>query len=130
MTHRLPLPLPLPLLLAALALAGPLAAHERHCTVPLADWQPRAAVQSALEAQGLAVMRIKIDDGCYEVDARDATGQRLWLRLDPASLEVLRQAIPHRRHDDDEDDDADDDRRSHDAKDHRDRDRRDRRLHD
>lgn len=60
-----------------------------------------------LEGQGLSVTRIKIDDGCYEVDALDGSGQRLWLRLDPGSLAVLRQGIPHRRHGGNDEDDDD-----------------------
>ncbi|PTV94779.1 hypothetical protein C8J27_10647 [Rhodobacter aestuarii] len=111
------LSLPLPLIFAALVAAVPAQARDMHCTVPLADWQPREAVQAALESQGLVVRRIKIDDGCYEVDALDGTGQRLWMRLDPGSLAILRQAIPHRHHGDDDDDDHDGrkrDRRDHD----------------
>ncbi|MFD2174966.1 PepSY domain-containing protein [Rhodobacter lacus] len=109
--------LPLPLLLAALVAATPASAHEMaRCNVPMADWQPREAVQAALEGAGLSVVRIKIDDGCYEVDAVDTTGQRLWMRLDPGSLAVLRQGIPHRRHgggDDDDDDQKSGGRRKH-----------------
>ncbi|SOC00198.1 PepSY domain-containing protein [Rhodobacter maris] len=100
--------LSLPLLLAALA-AAPASAHEMaRCNVPMTDWQPREAVQAALEGAGLSVVRIKIDDGCYEVDAVDASGQRLWMRLDPGSLAVLRQGVPHRRHGGDDDDDEED----------------------
>lgn len=70
-------------------------AGEAHCRVPMADWQPREAVQAQLESQGLAVRRIRIDDGCYEVDARDAQGQRVEMRLDPATLEVLGRDDEH-----------------------------------
>ncbi|MBC7146990.1 MAG: PepSY domain-containing protein [Thioclava marina] len=73
-----------PLLVAGAALAG-----EDHCRVPMADWQPRDAVQALAEAQGLTVRRIKIDDGCYEVHARDAQGREVELKLDPATLAVV-----------------------------------------
>ena len=41
------------------------------------------------EAQGWTVRRIKIDDGCYEVDGQDAEGRAIEVKLDPASLEVV-----------------------------------------
>ena len=43
------------------------------CFVPMADWQPREAVAEFASSQGWEVRRIKIDDGCYEIDGRDAT---------------------------------------------------------
>ena len=44
------------------------------CFVPMADWQPRDAVAMLAEENGWTVRRIKIDDGCYEIDGRDAEG--------------------------------------------------------
>lgn len=96
----------LPVLLVALTLAPAAFADDDHCRVPMADWQPRQAVEEVVEQQGLTVRRIKIDDGCYEVDAEDATGQRVRLRLDPGTLAVLRSGH-HRGHGEDEDDEAD-----------------------
>jgi hypothetical protein len=49
------------------------------CFVPMADWQPRDAVARLAEGNGWSVRRIKIDDGCYEIDGRDdakAAGSR------------------------------------------------------
>jgi hypothetical protein len=66
-----------------------------------------------VEQQGLTVRRIKIDDGCYEVDARDATGLRVRMRLDPGSLQILRRG----------DDDDDDDHHRRRGDDHDDKDR-------
>ncbi len=59
------------------------------CTVPMADWQPRAAVQQMAEAQGWTVRRIKIDDGCYEVDASDAEGRAIEVKVDPSTLAIM-----------------------------------------
>lgn len=99
----------------ALGAAPAAMAHESHCTVPMAEWQPREAVQALAEAQGLTVRRIKIDDGCYEVDALDAAGVRVRMRLDPGSLAVLRSGRGgHHGHDDHEGDDDDEGRRPHD----------------
>lgn len=59
------------------------------CAVPMANWQPRAAVQAMAEAQGWTVQRIKIDDGCYEIYGADATGRAIEVMVDPATLEVI-----------------------------------------
>lgn len=59
------------------------------CFVPMADWQPRVAVQRMAEDNGWAVRRIKIDDGCYEIDGRDAEGRRIEVTVHPATLQVI-----------------------------------------
>jgi len=82
------------------SLAAGARAEEQHCRVPMADWQPREAVKAMAEARGLTVRRIKIDDGCYEVDARDAQGRRVELRLDPATLDLLALDDEHEEDDD------------------------------
>jgi hypothetical protein len=94
---------------AALAIAllgagiGAAAADDR-CAVPLADWQPRAALQKKLEGDGWTVLRIRTDDGCYAVRARDASGRTIKGRFDPATLDrVPDRRDHHDRHDDDED---------------------------
>ena len=43
--------------------------------------------------------RIKIDDGCYEIDGRDAEGRRIEVTVHPATLQV----IEFEYEDDDED---------------------------
>ncbi|MFG1348620.1 PepSY domain-containing protein [Xanthobacter autotrophicus] len=85
-------------LLAACLAAGP-AAADRDCTVPLADWQPREALQKKLEAEGWSVQSIRSDDGCYKVRATNVQGARLKAKYDPASLERIRH---DRDHDDDD----------------------------
>lgn len=100
MLHQIrPLP---PMALAALfalTLTVSAQAREAHCQVPMADWQPREAVKEMAQQRGLTVRRIKIDDGCYEVDARDANGHAIELRLDPATLAVL---APDDEHEEDD----------------------------
>lgn len=103
-------------LLAALAGAGMAHADDDDCEVPMERWQPREAVQQALAARGWQVGRIRIDDGCYEVQGTDAQGEGVKAKLDPATLEVVEMKRRDRddgdrRDDDDEDDDDDDDRR-------------------
>ena len=70
------------------------------CFVPMADWQPRDAVQRLAEDNGWSVRRIKIDDGCYEIDGRDAEGRRIEVTVHPATLEVIEF-----EYEDDEDED-------------------------
>ena len=59
------------------------------CYVPMADWQPRDAVARLAEANGWAVRRIKIDDGCYEIDGTDADGRLIEVTVHPATLAVI-----------------------------------------
>ena len=62
---------------------------EDDCLVPMADWQPRDAVARMAEEKGWTVRRIKIDDGCYEIDGRDAEGRQIEVTLHPATLQVI-----------------------------------------
>ncbi len=73
------------------------------CFVPMADWQPRDAVARLAGENGWTVRRIKIDDGCYEIDGTDAAGREIEVTVRPATLEVIEFEY--------EDDDDDDDRR-------------------
>jgi hypothetical protein len=84
---------------AALPSGAALADHD-DCFVPMADWQPRDAVARLAEESGWTVRRIKIDDGCYEIDGRDADGRAIEVTLHPATLEVIEF-----EYEDDEDDD-------------------------
>lgn len=80
------------LLLSALV-AGTLAAGvayaDDRCNAPMAEWQPREALQQKLAAEGWQVSRIKTDDGCHEVRAIDARGQRVEAKFDPKTLEMV-----------------------------------------
>lgn len=70
----------------ALALcAGPVAAQDARA----ADAMTAPQVRAALEAQGYTrVNDIEFDDGMWKADARSADGQRVELRIDPASGQV------------------------------------------
>jgi hypothetical protein len=39
--------------------------------------------------QGWEVRRIKIDDGCYEIDGRDAQGRAIEVKLHPGTLQIV-----------------------------------------
>lgn len=77
------------LLCAALSAEAALA--DRHCDVPMADWQPREALQQKLAEKGWQVQRIRTDDGCYKVHALDEQGRRVEVKIDPATLEIVAQ---------------------------------------
>lgn len=59
------------------------------CFVPMADWQPREAVARLAAENGWTVRRIKIDDGCYEINGADAGGRRIEVTVHPGTLAVI-----------------------------------------
>lgn len=59
------------------------------CFVPMADWQPREEVAALATRQGWTVRRIKIDDGCYKIDGRDAEGRRIEVKVQPGTLQIV-----------------------------------------
>lgn len=79
------------LTILALLLVLPIgsALADEDCFAPMAEWQPRDAVQRLAKASGWTVRRIKIDDGCYEIDGLDAEGRRIEVKIHPATLQVL-----------------------------------------
>ena len=84
------------------ALPAGAALADDDCFVPMADWQPREAVAEFAIAQGWGVRRIKIDDGCYEIDGRDAQGRAIEVKLHPGTLQIVEFEF---------EDDSDDDER-------------------
>lgn len=66
-----------------------IAMADEDCFAPMADWQPRGAVAQLAEDNGWTIRRIKIDDGCYEINGRDAEGRRIEVKVDPATLEII-----------------------------------------
>lgn len=77
------------------ALASPMAlAKEDDCKVPMAQWQPREAVEQMAKTQGWTVRRLKVDDGCYQIRGTDADGREIAVKVDPGSLAIVR--LKHR----------------------------------
>ncbi len=90
----------------AALIASPSAWADRRCAVPLADWQPRQALESRLAADGWTVLSIRTDDGCYKVSAKNARGEVMKAKFDPATLErVTGDRHGHGGRDDDRGDD-------------------------
>lgn len=85
------------LLLLAVTGSGAAMADD-DCDVPLGRWQPREAVQAMAQARGWQVDRLRIDDGCYQIRGADETGQPFKVKIDPATLEIVK--IKRRSHHD------------------------------
>lgn len=65
------------------------AVADEECNVPRDQWQPREAVMQMAEQNGWTVRDFEIDDGCYEIEVRDAAGREIDVKLDPATLRVV-----------------------------------------
>ena len=76
-------------LLIGFGMTGFALAGDDDCRVPMANWQPREAVQKMAEAQGWTVQRIKTDDGCYEIKGSDAQGRKMEVKGDPGTLAIV-----------------------------------------
>lgn len=79
----------------SLSCANPALASE-HCRSPMSQWQSREAVTAQMQQLGISTHRLKIDDGCYELRGRDSDGNRIELKLDPATLAVLEMEVHFR----------------------------------
>ena len=102
---------PLTILSFLAAFPAGVAFADDDCFVRMADWQPREAVARLAEENGWTVRRIKIDDGCYEINGRDAVGRPIEVTVHPATLQVIEFEY---------EDEDDDDRARHDMDSRRD----------
>ena len=85
-------------ILLGVSAAGTAMADDDKCNVPIAQWQPREAVEELAKARSWTVRRLKIDDGCYEIKGRDGNGRAIEVTVHPATLAVIKI-----EHDDDDD---------------------------
>ena len=85
----------LPALLAFCALGAGTALADQRCNVPLAEWQPRTALQQQVEAQGWRVTRIRTRDGCYRVHGTNDRGERYEGTFHPGTLRPLKVEIEY-----------------------------------
>jgi len=60
------------------------------CKEPTENWQPIETLEQLMNDSNWQVKRIKVDDGCYEVDGLDPQGNRIEAKFTPATL-VLRK---------------------------------------
>lgn len=90
MKHAFPLAV-----VIALASSGAAVADD-DCRSAMADWQPREAATAYVVGLGISPDRLRIDDRCYEVRGRDSDGNRIELKLDPATLTVMELSVEFR----------------------------------
>lgn len=95
-------------LITALALTtlGSGAALADDCDAPMAEWQPRTAVQQLAASKGWTVEHIKIDDGCYEIKGRNENGKKLEAKIHPSTLSIVKLETEGGGEDAEDDDDA------------------------
>ncbi|TDH38554.1 PepSY domain-containing protein [Pseudohoeflea suaedae] len=79
-------------LVVATAFSGPALASEK-CSVAMADWQPREALQAKLEGEGWKVRSIKTEDGCYEAYAINADGKKVEAYFNPQTFQSVASKV-------------------------------------
>ncbi|WP_413875788.1 PepSY domain-containing protein [Albidovulum sp.] len=85
-------------ILAALALlaflpAGAALADDDDCVTPAVMMPMQEAAAQVAGNYGWTLRAMEIDDGCYEVRAADPGGNLLKVKIDPATLDVLKARI-------------------------------------
>lgn len=76
--------------------AGAAFADDDDCRSPMSQWQTQNAAVQHATGLGIAVRRLKIDDGCYEIKGSDSDGNRVDLTFEPASLALRRLEVGFR----------------------------------
>jgi len=102
--------------LSMLLLTGAANADD-DCEGSAPGWQPRENLRQQLEADGWEVYRIKVDDGCYEVEGRNEYGSRVETSFAPSTFELME--LEREDEDDDDDERYDDERRNYQADENR-----------
>lgn len=72
------------------ALVSATAAAADCTTEPFERWISVEEAAARATELGYQVREIEIDDGCYEIEARDADGQKVEIILHPLSGEAVR----------------------------------------
>ena len=77
--------------MAATTTATPAAAVE--CSKATPDkFKPQAELIAKLKTEGLTVSKVKVENGCYEVYAKDAAGKKANAAYNAETLEMLNNA--------------------------------------
>lgn len=82
----------------ATAIPAGAALADDDCFVPMADWQPREAVARLAADNAWTVRRIRIDDGCYEIEGRDAEGRAIAVKIHPGTLRIVEFEVEDGHH--------------------------------
>ena len=57
---------------------------------PRDQWLSVLAITEKATAQGYTVLGVEDDDGCYEVSSRDASGNKIDVKFNPVTGEVVK----------------------------------------
>jgi hypothetical protein len=71
-------------LFAGIVSSGVIASDD--CREPAENWQPIERLEQLMNESKWQVKRIKVDDGCYEVDGQDPQGNEIEAKFSPATL--------------------------------------------
>jgi hypothetical protein len=66
-----------------------MAAQPSCSSAPKSQWQPQSKLETILKNQGLKIVRVKVENGCYEVYATDTGGKRVNLAFNAETLQKL-----------------------------------------
>ncbi|MCB1754878.1 MAG: PepSY domain-containing protein [Gammaproteobacteria bacterium] len=70
------------------------ASDDRLCgKTPDSEWMSKDEVKAKAAEMGYDVRKIKVEDGCYEVYAKDAQGKKVELFMHPVSAEVVKTEV-------------------------------------
>ncbi|NND49552.1 MAG: PepSY domain-containing protein [Rhizobiales bacterium] len=65
--------------------------NSNHCpSYEASQWRSFDDVSAAAEALGYTVDSVEKDDGCYEIEGRDANGVEVEVYFDPVSLKIIK----------------------------------------
>ncbi|MBR9884877.1 MAG: PepSY domain-containing protein [Oceanospirillales bacterium] len=78
------------LLISTATLSAAAHAEDELCNVPENEWQTQEALEQAVKDKGWEVRKIKVDEGCYEVYAKDDKGERVEAYFNPKSFEIVK----------------------------------------
>jgi hypothetical protein len=76
----------------ALLVSGPAMADATCSTAPASKFQPKAALEAQLTAEGLTIRTIKLEGGCYEVYAVDKDKKKVNTAYNAETLEKVSNA--------------------------------------
>ena len=78
---------------AALTSVPAMAESDIACsTAPQSQWKPQADLEAMLTTQGLKVLQVKVENGCYEVYATDKDGKKVNAAYNAETLEQVGDA--------------------------------------
>ncbi|MDR3376685.1 MAG: PepSY domain-containing protein [Ancalomicrobiaceae bacterium] len=83
----------LPIMLAIVLVFSstiPALAESSCTTAPKAEWKPSAAAIEKASSLGYTASKVKEEDACWEVYAKNAKGEKYELLFNPVTLDLVR----------------------------------------